>query len=74
MMRISCLRIVTHWAYTAAGTDGAVGGRAHPDDPAAGAAFTMEGNVDANGPQRRLRAPQAARECARSARPVRALN
>jgi hypothetical protein len=28
----------------------------HPDDPASGAAFTTEGNVDAQGPQERLRA------------------
>jgi hypothetical protein len=32
----------------------------HPDDPASGAAFPTEGNLDTQRPQERLRAPQAA--------------
>jgi hypothetical protein len=32
----------------------------YPDDPGSGGAFTSEGNLDAERPQERLRAPQAA--------------
>jgi hypothetical protein len=42
------------------GRDGVCDRRMHPDDPASGAAFTTEGNLDTHDPQEGLRAPQAA--------------
>ena len=52
-------------ADAADGADGIFECRANPDDPAAGAAFTTERDVDAQRPQERLRPAQAAGERAR---------
>jgi hypothetical protein len=49
-------------ADAANGADGIFESPAYPDDPAAGMAFTTERNVDAQSPQERLRATQAASE------------
>jgi hypothetical protein len=46
------------------GTDGIFLSCSYPNDPASGPAFPAEGNVDAQCPQERLRATQAASECA----------
>jgi hypothetical protein len=42
--------------------DGIFDSCTHPDDPASGSAFTTERNVDAQCPEERLRAAQAASE------------
>src|SRR5262245_4895015 len=51
-------------ADAADGTDGIFLSCSYPNDPSSGPAFPAEGNVDAQCPQKRLRAPQAASECA----------
>src|SRR6184192_3257776 len=57
-------------ADRADGADGVCERRMHPDDPASGAAFTAEGDLDAQCPQERLRAPQATSERAGIFRPA----
>jgi len=49
-------------ADAADGADGIVAKSTNPDDPVSGSAFTIERNVDAQCPQERLRATQAASE------------
>src|SRR5260370_25183662 len=49
-------------ADAAEGADGILEPRMHSDDPAASAALTTEGDVDAQRPQEGLRAPEAAGE------------
>jgi hypothetical protein len=44
------------------GADGMFGSSTHPDDPVSSSAFTAERNVDAEYPQERLRATQAANQ------------
>src|SRR5215510_13687716 len=67
-MRVVVANVGRLWcrlvADAADGTDGIFLRCTYPNDPASGPAFPAEGNVDAQCPQERLRAAQAASECA----------
>ena len=55
-------------ADAADGADGIVAKSTHPDDSVSGSAFTTERNVDAQGPQERLRAARQLRALMRQSR------